>query len=118
MTKQSLLNQYLHLLDDLIVRERTAIIYSKMEMLESIQQEKSTLLILLQHVDLSVDEETIDLAVKIRENNKRNELLLQSGLKLICGLRKNINRRRSSTYSSGGRSEIPGFSPRILKRSI
>lgn len=118
MENQSMLKHYLQMLDELIVRERTAIIYSKMEILEDIQQEKSTLLILLQHVDRVVDQETLELAIRIRKNNRRNELLLQSGLKLVRGLQKSVYRRRSLTYSAEGRSQHAGFSPRLLKRSI
>ncbi|MBU0946355.1 MAG: hypothetical protein KJ804_03175 [Proteobacteria bacterium] len=118
MKPELTLKHYLRVLDALIVRERTAIIYSQMKRLSIIQHEKKTLLLLMQQVERVVDQESLDLAIKIKRDNKRNELLLQSGLKLICGLRQNNNRRRSFAYSSAGSSLARGISPKILKREI
>jgi hypothetical protein len=118
MAKRSTLKQYLRVLDNLVTRERTAIIYAQMERLENIQHEKNTLLRMMQSVERVMDQESLDLAIKIRNNNKRNALLLHSGLKLICGLRQNVNRRRSLTYSSKGCSRNLAIRPKILKRSI
>lgn len=118
MTTEPTLKQYLRMLDKLVKRERTAIIYSQMECLEDIQQEKNTLLVLMQNVDKIMDDENYDLAVKIRNNNRRNALLLKSGFKLIHSLRHDLNRRRSLTYSARGRSRHLAICPKILKQSV
>ena len=118
MEKQSKLKKYLRILDNLVTRERTAIIYSQMDHLEKLQHEKNTLLVLIQSVDKVMDQETFDLAVRIKKANKRNALLLKAGFKLIRGLRQNVNRRSSFSYSSKGCPRISSISPRILKRSI
>ena len=118
MEKQVPLKKYLHALDNLICRERTAIIFLEMKRLERIQLEKKTLLILMQQVERTMDQESLELAIKIKNNNKRNELLLQAGLKLIGGLRQNINQRRSHTYSIGGEPVNRGIDSRIVKGRI
>lgn len=118
MEKQVPLKKYLDALDNLISRERTAIICLQMKRLERIQLEKKTLLLLMEQVERTMDQESLELAIKIKKNNKRNELLLQSGLTLIGGLQKKINQRRSYTYSVRGNSVNRGIDPRIVKGRI
>ncbi len=117
MENKSRLKQHLLALNNLVKRERTAIIYSQMKRLENIQHEKNTLLIMMQSVDKVMDQESFDLAVRIRKNNKRNALLLKAGFELIRGLRQDLNRRRSLTYSAKGCSRNVGICPKILKQS-
>jgi hypothetical protein len=118
MAKQSRLKQYLLILDNLIQRERTAIIYSQMDRLEKIQHEKNSLLIMMQNVEKVMDQESFDLAIKIKKNNRRNALLLKAGFKLIRTLRQDVNRRRSLTYSAGGHSRNLSICPKILKQRV
>lgn len=117
MTKQTTLKQSLLILDKLIRKERTAIIYSQMECLEKIQHEKNTLLIMMQNVDKVMDQESYDLAVRIKKNNRRNALLLKAGFKLIHSLRQDVNRRCSLTYSAQGHARNLSMCPKILKQS-
>lgn len=105
-------------LNNLLVRERHAITHLEMAQLNAIQQEKTALLMALQQAETPVSVEHTGMIAKIRANNERNRLLLQSGLKLIGKLQDKVFRRLTLTYAAHGRSLNIGAGPRILNRSI
>ena len=118
MTTSSTLQKNLQELNDLLIRERQAITHLQMHQLDTIQQEKTRLLNLLQQAEKPVDQENTGLLTKIKTNNERNRLLLQAGLKLIGKLQDNVFRQLALTYAARGRSLNIGVGPRILNRSI
>jgi len=118
MNQSLLLKDYLQTLNDLLTRERNAITHLRMEKLNTIQQEKSRLLAQLQYVTVPVDQEHNSLIQKIKINNEHNQLLLQSGLKLISKLKENVRRRLTLTYAARGSSLTIGVGPRIFNRSV
>ncbi len=118
MAKRSTLKHYLKVLDNLVTRERTAIIYGQMKSLENIQHEKNTCLIMMQNAERIMDDESYDLAVKIRKNNRRNAMLLKAGFTLIRTLRRDVSRRASITYSRKGQSQQLQICPKIMKQRV
>ena len=118
MNASSTLKKSLQELNDLLIRERRAITHLQMHQLDTIQQEKTRLLALLQQAEKPINEENIGLIDTIKVNNERNRLLLQSGLKLIGKLQANVFRRLALTYAAHGRSLNIGAGPRLLNRSI
>lgn len=106
----------LQALDDLLVRERHAIIYLQVGHLDAIRQEKIRLLKVLQQAE-QVDAASIALIKRIKINNERNRMLLESGLQLISNLQDNVFRRLALTYAARGRSLTIGAGSRILNRS-
>lgn len=110
------LRNTLQALDDLLVRERNAIIYLRAGQMDAIQQDKIRLLKVLQQAK-QVDTASTALIKRIKVNNERNRKLLESGLKLIAKLQDNVIRRLALTYASHGRSLTIGAGSRILNRS-
>jgi hypothetical protein len=111
------LNTHLQALDDLLVCERLAITHLRIQQLNKIQQEKTRLLTLFNQAEQVVDNEGIALIDRIKKNNLRNRMLLESGLKLIGRLQDNVFRRLALTYAAHGRSLTIGAGPRLLNRS-
>jgi len=111
------LQRNLQALDDLLVRERHAIVYLQAGRMEAIQQEKIRLLKVLQQAE-QVDAASSDLIKRIKVNNERNRMLLESGLQLIAKLQDNVFRRLALTYAAQGRSLTIGAGSRILNRSV
>ena len=118
MNSLATLKKNLQALNDLLIRERRAITHLQMHQLDAIQQEKTRLVALLQQAEKPVAQENTGLIGKIKANNERNRLLLQSGLKLIGKLQANVFRRLALTYAAHGRSLNIGAGPRLLNRSI
>lgn len=116
-TERADLKQNLQALDDLLVRERHAIIHLRVGQMDEIRQDKTQLLKLLHQVEQSVDEESTGLIKRIKVNNERNRMLLESGLQLIGKLQDNVFRRLALTYAAHGRSLSIGAGPRLLNRS-
>ncbi len=110
------LQSHLQELDDLLVRERHAIIHLRAGQMDAIQQEKIRLLKVLQQAG-QVDAASCDLIKRIKVNNERNRKLLESGLQLIAKLQDNVFRRLALTYAARGRSLTIGAGSRILNRS-
>lgn len=106
----------LQALDDLLVRERHAIVYLQVNQLDAIQQDKIRLLKVLQQAE-QVDAASSTLVKRIKVNNERNRMLLESGLQLIAKLQDNVFRRLALTYAARGRSFTIGAGSRILNRS-
>jgi hypothetical protein len=117
MNSSSILKETLQALNDLLVKERQAIIHLQMQRLDEMQQKKTRLLLLLHQADQSVDAESAGLIKSIKTNNERNRILLESGLKLISRLQDNVFRRLTLTYAAHGRSLAIGAGPRLLNRS-
>jgi len=112
------MHAHLQALNDLLVRERQAIIHLRMAQLDEIQQEKTRLLKLLYQAEQRVDDAGTGLIKSIKSNNERNRMLLESGLKLIGRLQDNVFRRLALTYAAHGRSLTIGGGPRLLNRSV
>lgn len=107
----------LQALNELLIRERRAIIQLRIDRLGAIQEEKIGLLKVLHQAQPPVDPGCTGLIIQIRTNNDRNRHLLQSGLKLIAKLQDNLFRRLALTYAAHGRSLQMGAGPRLLNRS-
>ncbi len=111
---------YAHLndLNDLLIRERTAITHLQMDTLGRLQEEKIKLMHKLQDQQESVDDRAKDMIQSIQNNNERNRRLLKTGLTIVAGLQQNVFRKLALTYGAGGRSLHIDQSPRVLARSV
>lgn len=114
----SSLNKNLQALNDLLVRERQAIIHLRMSQLVDIQCEKTALLKVLHQQENTVNDDEKTVIKAIKTNNERNRVLLESGLKLVKRLQDNTFRRLALTYAARGRSMQIGVGPRVLNQSV
>ena len=114
MKQEAELTKYLRMLNDILVRERNAITQLQMHRLANLQQEKTTILKKIAESEKCVDQDCLELAAKIQENNKRNRWLLRSSLDLVDKLQQNVHRRLALTYAPHGRSLEIDTGPRIM----
>ncbi|MBV5328540.1 MAG: hypothetical protein JZU65_13045 [Chlorobium sp.] len=117
MSESSTLNKNLQTLNSLLMKERMAIIHLQMSRLEGIRQEKIAVLKLMHQDEKVIDQECAALIDKIKINNDRNRILLQSGLRLINRMQANVFRRLALTYAPEGMLNIRTGS-RIFNRRV
>ena len=115
---RSSLKKSLQTLNDLLIRERQAIIHLRMSQLGDLQREKTQLLKVLHQQEHAVDDEEKLVIRAIQINNERNRALLESGLRLVKRLQDNTFRSLALTYAARGRSLHIGAGPRLLSRSV
>jgi len=117
MKKSSLLT-LLTTLNNLLIRERIAISQLKMEELAELQHHKTKLLEKIHSCKDEIDDNTRELAAKVKAGNRRNAWLLRTGLQLISHRQDNVRRRLALTYAPYGRTLQVDTSPKILDRRL
>ena len=108
--------QYLRMLNELLIKERNAIIRLQMRRLAAIQQEKTAILKKIADSEKCNDAECLELAAKVQANNQHNRWLLKSSLQLVEKLQQDVRRRLALTYAPHGRSLHIDTGPRIMNQ--
>ena len=117
MEKKASQKNDLHALNEILQRERAAIINLRMDRLHRIQQDKTRLLLQIRKNAQAPDNEELTLIRKIQTGIRHNDFLLKSGLKLVEKMQGEILSRTAFTYGGDAKTSGTGPVPRMLLRS-
>lgn len=115
---QDTLYDLLQQLNELLIRERLAIIGLKMDLLSQLQTEKTDLLEQIHKNRNEIDDRCRELAARTKAGNRRNAWMLRTSLQLIARRKENVRRQLSLTYSPNGTAFNLDSTPRILTRRL